>query len=244
MIGRALRRLAAIAFVAAALAAGYFLWFEDSSLVAVDTVEVVGLDRSSPRSARMREALVAAGQGLSTLDLDRGRLREALEPYPEVRSIEAETSFPGSLTVTVELHRPVARIGEGEEAVGVAADGTVLPPSSIADVDLPLMPLAEPPERGSLRGPALEQVQVLGGAPEELLSVSETTEYREETGPVVVLGGGIELRFGDPDRAAEKWTAAAAVLTDPELQRLDYVDVSSPRRPSVGGEGHELPPIG
>ena len=37
--------------------------------------------------------------------------------------------------------------------------------------------------------------------------------------------------------------AAAAVLADPEVEALDYVDLQSPGHPALGGEGHLLPPL-
>jgi cell division septal protein FtsQ len=57
----------------------------------------------------------------------------------------------------------------------------------------------------------------------------------------VELRSGIELRFGDASRAAEKWRSAVAQLADPSITALDYVDLHSPNRPAVGGEGHLLP---
>ena len=59
----------------------------------------------------------------------------------------------------------------------------------------------------------------------------------------VVLRSGIELRFGDATRLSEKWQAAAAVLADPTIETLDYVNLHAPRRPTTGGSGHTLPPI-
>ncbi len=53
---------------------------------------------------------------------------------------------------------------------------------------------------------------------------------------------GIEIRFGDDREATRKWKAAAAMLADPSVTLLSYVDVTAPTRPSTGGEGHELPP--
>jgi hypothetical protein len=59
----------------------------------------------------------------------------------------------------------------------------------------------------------------------------------------VELTTGIELHFGDASQAARKWRAAAAVLADPSVTALDYVDLQAPSRPSWGGAEHELPPL-
>jgi hypothetical protein len=58
----------------------------------------------------------------------------------------------------------------------------------------------------------------------------------------VKLRSGIELRFGDASQAALKWKAAAAVLADPTIEALDYVDLNAPAHPAIGGSGHTLPP--
>ena len=52
---------------------------------------------------------------------------------------------------------------------------------------------------------------------------------------VVDLDGAPELRFGDGSRAADKWTAAVAVLSSPERGSPSYLDVSVPERPVSGG---------
>ena len=130
-------------------------------------------------------------------------------------------------TLTIAL--PTAVIGSGEDAIGVSPNGT-----------LPALPLSEAPKSGRLAGPALEQARVLGAAPAPLRPCIAGSRYGE-SGVDVELRSGIELRFGDPSRAAEKWRSAVAVLADPSITAADYVDLHSPRRPTVYGEGHVLP---
>ena len=43
------------------------------------------------------------------------------------------------------------------------------------------------------------------------------------------------MRFGSSSGAAAKWAAAAAVLADPKLDGLTYVDVRVPERAAAGG---------
>lgn len=136
-----------------------------------------------------------------------------------------------------------AAIGTGSDAVAVSADGAILtwlPPPE--EGSLPLLPLSEPPERQRLRGTALQQARVLGAAPARLRPYLESSFYGE-SGVDVELRSGIELRFGDASRAAAKWRAAAAVLADPSVTSLDYVDLHAPRRPAIGGSGHALPAV-
>jgi hypothetical protein len=142
----------------------------------------------------------------------------------------------------VTVPRPTAAIGTGAEAVGVGPTGAILawlPPPE--DGSLPLLPLASPPDQGRLAGPVLQQALVLGAAPAALRPYLAASYYGD-SGVDVKLRSGIELRFGDPSRAREKWGAAATVLADPSITALDYVDLHSPRRPAVKGSGHSLPP--
>jgi cell division protein FtsQ len=138
---------------------------------------------------------------------------------------------------------PVATIGSGSEAVAVADDGTVLtwlvPPE---DSHLPQLPLNSPPKGPRVEGSVLEQVHVLAAAPPALRPYLAGSHFGEN-GVRVELRSGIELIFGSAGDASRKWRSAAAVLADPEITALDYVDLSAPARPGVGGSGHTLPPI-
>ncbi len=146
---------------------------------------------------------------------------------------------------TVEAHlgqvQPTAVIGSGKQALGVSASGVILswqPPPPAGT--LPQLPLAGPPKTGRLVGPILEQARVLGAAPAVLRSCLQGSHY-SESGVDVKLLSGIELRFGSGSRAARKWESAAAILADPSITELGYVNLYSPGRASTGGSGHLLP---
>jgi hypothetical protein len=135
-----------------------------------------------------------------------------------------------------------ATIGEGEDAIGVAADGALVRWLPLPEEPpLPRLAVEAPPKGGRVKGPALEQVRVLAAVPEELRPYLESSGYGEESGVVVTLTTGIELIFGDASQAAKKWRAAVAVLADPEVASLDYVNLQAPSRPTYGGSEHELP---
>lgn len=148
-----------------------------------------------------------------------------------------------TVTGTVRVPVPVATIGSGENAVAVAANGAIVPWWPLPDEsELPRLPLAEPPQSGRLAGPMLEQARVLGAAPKALRPYLAGSRYGE-SGVDVETTAGIELRFGDATQAERKWKAAAAILADPEIEALDYVNVIAPARPAYGGSGHTLPPV-
>jgi hypothetical protein len=141
----------------------------------------------------------------------------------------------------VSVPRLAASIAAGPDAVGVTGNGAIVRWLPLPeDPPLPLLPLEELPKAGRLEGPALEQVRVLAAVPDALRPYVAASSFGE-SGVEVELSTGIELRFGDARRAGEKWRAAAAVLADPSVDALDYVNLIVPGRPSFGGSGHELP---
>jgi cell division septal protein FtsQ len=137
----------------------------------------------------------------------------------------------------------VAQIGEGKRVIVVGGDGRLLGSASPKKKDrpLPVLPVEQRPKGDHVRGHVLEQVRVLAAAPKALRPYLASTNYGK-TGVDVEFTSGIEIRFGDPAGARKKWKAAAAVLADPSVTMLSYVDVHAPTRPTVGGEEHELPP--
>jgi hypothetical protein len=150
----------------------------------------------------------------------------------------------GSSTPTAEAKppQPVAQIGAGKSVIMVGDDGRLLGASSgKKQVHLPVLPLKGAPKGKRVRGHVLEQVHVVAVAPKALRPLIAGTRY-DETGVEVDFDSGIEIRFGDDREASRKWKAAAAMLADPSVTLLSYVDVTAPTRPSTGGEEHELPP--
>ncbi|HSS43470.1 MAG TPA: hypothetical protein VLK37_13085 [Solirubrobacterales bacterium] len=142
----------------------------------------------------------------------------------------------------VEVPKLAASIGEGDEAVGIAGSGAVVRWLPLPeDQPLPRLPLDEVPKGGRVKGTALEQVRILAAVPDELRPFLESS-YFGESGVDVNLTTGIELRFGDDSQARRKWNAVAAILADPSITALDYVNVVAPSRPVYDGSEHELPP--
>jgi cell division septal protein FtsQ len=149
----------------------------------------------------------------------------------------------GSSTTDAEAQqvRVVAQIGNGKRVVLVTDDGELFGSATGAKADQPVLPLKKLPPGKRVRGHVLEEVRILAAAPKALRPYIAATKWAK-TGAEVELTSGIFIRFGDQSEAARKWEAAAAVLADPSVTLLSYVDVHAPTRPEVGGEGHELPP--
>jgi cell division protein FtsQ len=217
----------------AALAAGYFFWLRDSSLVAVNDVEVVGVT-SGDRGA-ITDELTSVAEGMTTLDVDTAKLEAAATSHPTIKSISVDPNFPHGLRIEVTERPPVMVVAAGDKQTPVAADGTLLPGVAVPDGGLPVLELKKPPPASGLAGAALDQAIVAGAAPEPLRPLIHAIEHTAEHGVVVTLRGGIPVYFGTSAEASQKWAAAAAVLADPKLDSLTYLDVRVSRRPAAGG---------
>jgi cell division protein FtsQ len=224
--------------VLAALGAGYFLWLRHSSLVAINDVEVAGVT-STDRGA-ITDDLTRLAEGMTTLDVDTAKLERAAAAYPTVESISVDPNFPHGLRIEVTERPPVMVVADGDKQIPVAADGTLLPDVAIPDGGLPVLELKKPPPASGLAGAALDQAIVAGAAPEPLRPLIHVIEHTAEHGVVVTLRGGIPVYFGTSAEASQKWAAAAAVLADPKLDSVTYLDVRVPRRPAAGGAAQPL----
>lgn len=225
------RRLIAPALIAALLLAGYWLWLRDSSLVAVEQVEVEG---ATTDRGEITVALEAVATEMTTLNVDEEQLVRAVSAFPTVASIAIDSQIPHRLTITVTERLPVAVVKVGGEPVGVSADGLLLPGAEVQGKRLPLL---EAEARADRLGPeGADQAAILGAAPVELRQRIEASAYDSQRGGVVLdLEGAPEARFGDGADAAAKWRALAAVLLAPDVGSPAYVDVSVPGRPVTGG---------
>jgi cell division protein FtsQ len=223
-----------------ALAAAYFLWFQNSSFVAVSDVRVKGVTTDSER---ITAALSDEAESMTTLNFDTARLEAATRAFPTVASVDADTDFPSGVTIHVKERPAVLLVRFAGGEVPVAGDGTILRGLDLSDggADLPAIEVDELGQGATLSGAPLAQAQIAGAAPEPLRPLIEQLSYDDELGVEVTMRGDIPVRFGTGAAAAAKWAAAAAVLADPQLETLTYVDVRVPERPSVGGQAEPTP---
>ena len=227
------RRLIALTVACLVLAAGYHFWLRDSSLVAVERVQVTGV--TSADAARIRAALTTAGRSMTTLHVDREALDRAVAGYPVVRRLDVQPDFPHGLSVKVVEYRPAAIAVSDVGRVPVAGDGTILRGVKV-EGSLPTVTVDGALGTGFLvdRG-ALGAAAVAGGAPAVLRARIAEVVRRGDDGYVAELRDGPELIFGPAIQLRAKWAAAARVLADLEARGASYVDLRIPDRPAVGG---------
>jgi cell division protein FtsQ len=232
--------LAAVAALTLLLA-GWF-WLRDSSLVAVRTVEISGIDGA--QAARVRAALEEAARSMTTLHVRQDALDTAAEPFAIVKRIEVTTDFPHTMRIHVITNVAVGAIVVDGRRIAVTSDGTILSDVT-APAALPEIPLRSTPGGARLteRG-AVAAVAALGAAPNALRTRVETVRTTADSGLELQLAHGPLLVLGSAERLEAKWAAAAAVLADPEAAGASAIDVSAPERPAVSGLPDGAPATG
>ena len=227
------RRLVLAAVVALVLGSLYHFWLRDSSLVAVNDIEVTGL--TTKDGPRIRAMLESAAEEMTTLHVRTEELEEVARAFPVVGSIHVEPDFPHGLRIAVEERPAAALVSVDGVPLPVAGDGTVLrglrPPEG-----LPLLRMEKPATDGRVTDPeTLRALLVAGAAPPGFAQRIDRVSEGPERGIVVELEDGPEVVFGDADYAVEKWTAAVRVLADADAAGATYIDVRLPERPVAGG---------
>jgi cell division protein FtsQ len=223
------------------LLVGWF-WLRDSSLVAVRTVEVTGID--GPQGSRVRGALDEAARSMTTLHVRQDALDTAAAPFSIVKRIEVSTDFPHTMRIHVVTNVAVGAVVVDGKRIAVTSDGTVLSDVN-APAALPEIPLRSAPAGTRLKEPdAVAAVAALGAAPSALRGRVEGVQTTVDRGLTLQLAHGPLLVFGSPTRLAAKWAAAAAVLADPEAAGAGTIDVSAPERPAVSGLPDGAPATG
>ncbi|MSX01987.1 MAG: FtsQ-type POTRA domain-containing protein, partial [Actinobacteria bacterium] len=208
---------------AAVLSAGW-LWLRDSSLVAVEQVQVSGA--SGLGAAAVRSSLISEAQQMTTLNVNKAALDDAVARFPLVKSLAVSTGFPHSMTIVVHERKPIGALVALGGTVAVADDGVILrgiPTAGLPTVEVSRISGGERVTQST----AAAEVRLLAGAPERLRpDIAQVASG--PAGFVVTLRSGPELRFGDDERMKAKWVAASRVLRDPLAAGATYIDVSIP----------------
>ena len=136
------------------------------------------------------------------------------------------------MRIEITERPPALMVKSGGDELAVAADGTLLTgvqaadPNTLPSLELEQLPAGEAQRRAARTRRWCSAPRRTAPAP-----LIEKVRVDEDYGMEVTLRGGIPIRFGSGAGASEKWAAAAAVLADPKLDGLTYVDVRVPERP-------------
>ncbi|TML71470.1 MAG: FtsQ-type POTRA domain-containing protein [Actinobacteria bacterium] len=231
-----------VTFGIATAAIGGYLVARDTSVFAVDTIEV---DGASPAVALQVKHAVRGDLGTSLLRVDLDRVREEVAAVPTVARATLDRAFPHTLRIVVVPEQPVAVVRQGAASWLVSARGRIM-------AGLPHGARPRLPRIWVARGaPFAVGAMVPGGLHASLAAVAplETMRFparvasvRAETDELsLVLHSGMELRLGDVTDVRLKLAVAAKVLP---LVAADtrYVDVSVPERPVAGSIYHAPDP--
>jgi cell division protein FtsQ len=225
-----------VGIVLALLAVGAYFGARDTSVFAVQTLDVRG--GNAELRGQVRDAL-AGELGTSLLRVNTGVVASAVDPIPSVRSFTVDRAFPHTLRVTVKREVPVLVVRQvpGPAAFLVGASGRVirtLTHSRLSHLPrlwvtkqvgvqvgsaLPAQLAAAATALAPLQGAALP-----GGVSSVRVGKDELT---------LTLGGGLQVRLGDSGDLRLKLAIARRILgqTGAALGGTGYLDVSVPLRP-------------
>jgi cell division protein FtsQ len=214
--------LVAVAVLLGGVGAGLYALLFHTRLADVETIAITGLATVSEPAVRDVVGVVA---GVPLITVDTAGVARRVAAVEGVAAVEVRRAWPHTLEVVVSERVPVALWQTREGMLEVDATG------------LPFRKAAEPP-------PALPRLAFRGVAPGHPATAAALTVLRDLTEPlrgqvatVDVAGSQVTLqlvdrrsvRWGDPDRAAEKLAVLGPLLT----QRGTVYDVSSPDLPTV-----------
>lgn len=207
---------------------------ERSPLVALEEIEVVGVDRLDAD-----EVVAASGLelGTSSVRLRLGAVETRVTELPLVRTTQARRVDPLTVRIAVTERQPVLVVeGDGERRL-VDRDGVVL-----VDGDLEGLPLVVLGEAPPAAGASVEDDPALANAHRAWRGLSgplrsQVVRYEASSADVLSLelDAGIEVRFGRADRMDEKVRALGAVLADVGTAPIEVIDVRAPSAPVVVG---------
>lgn len=221
---------AAVLCVAVLVATG--LLVGRSSLFAVDRIRVVGEDHLRAAEIVRRSGI---DPGTNVLFLDAGAVERRIEADPWVRDAVVTRSLPSTVTIRIVERTPVAVVPRGGRTVLVAADGTELGPVA-RDPGLPVLVAQPDALGGGISVPATAApARALAALPPALRSRVREVALLPGGSLQLRLASGTRVRFGGPERAAEKGRVLRSILRwarEGDVA-LATIDVRVPSAPSA-----------
>lgn len=216
------------------LAGGAYLVARETSVFAVQTIEVKGATPAARAAAR---AALAPELGRSLLRVDGSALEHALAGITGIRSFHYDRAFPNKLVIVLRPERPVLVLRQGVNAYLVSSTGRVL--RTLAHPRLSGLPrlyvtkdvhVTVGDRLPPIAAAAAVPLATLTGAP---LPGGVRMVENGAKGLNLELGGGLEVRLGDTGDVRLKLAIARRILRTPGVLAAPggYLDVSVPERP-------------
>jgi cell division protein FtsQ len=227
------RRSLAVGFGVLAVALGGYVLARESSLFAIDRIEVRG---GSGQVAHQVDAALASLVGRPLVGLDGSAVLAKVDALPTVVSASYDRAFPHTLRITVVPERPAAVLRRGADGWLISARGRVMEPlPSTAVSKLPRIWIST---RTPVRTGA-ELTEAGAAIAAHAAGLAEAFEARiasaSYTGGLLVfhLRSGVELLLGGNAEVELKVAVAERVLAMLPTGST-YLDVSNPGRPVSG----------
>ena len=219
--------MASLLVVALVLAA-----IERSALLALETVEVRGVERLSEADVLASAAL---DLGTSSLRLRLGRAEERVRDLVLVDDVDARRTGPRTVRIVVAERRPALVVSGGGVERLLDREGRVIDEGEVDG--LPIVRLrSRPPAVGEsvALDPALANAYVAWRGLSGPLRVRvQRLDARSERDLVLWVDGLVQVRFGRAERIDEKVRALGTILGDLAGADVAVIDVRSPTAPVV-----------
>lgn len=228
-------RSLAFGFALLVLAVAAYVGARTSSVFAIERIRVEGLPAVERESAL---AALRPLEGRSLVVVGREDLERRLAPLPGVLAFDYDRAFPNTLVVRAVPEVPLAVLRRGDESWLVSRRGRVL--RRVVRGTLPGLPRVWVPRRTSVAAGTTLADEAGGSAVRALALFDEAgvgghaRTVRTSGELTYVLRSGLEIRLGSV-RAAELKLAAAAAIAARLEAGAEYLDVTVPARPVVGG---------
>jgi cell division protein FtsQ len=227
------RRSLVVGFGMLAVALGGYLIARESSLFAIDRIEVRG---GSPQIAGQVRQALASVAGRPLVGLDGSAVLRRVDGLPTVVSATYDRAFPHTLRITVVPERPAAVLRRGPDSWLVSTRGRVM--ERLAAVALPRLPRIWISKRTPVRTGA---ELTAAGAATAAHALGLTGAFAGRVASVAYTGGGLvfhlhsglEVLLGDGGDIKLKVAVADRVLALLSAGST-FVDVSNPGRPVSG----------
>jgi cell division protein FtsQ len=219
-----------VALICAGAVAGGVAVLERSDLVALSSVEVVGLGRVSDADARQ---LLGFDVGESLLRTSLRAAQRRLLADPRIADAAVVRDGAVGVRVTVVETVPAMVVTSGQASALVGADGTVLQAGDTIGVprvalDVPIPPVGQGSTDVSV-SLARDALLTLPGPLAALVTGARVIDGSLE----LDLLDGTLVRWGDAGRADEKQRALGAVFADLNGLAVTFIDVRAPSAPTV-----------